>query len=151
VFYIVLNEQNKTIALVAFGCFLAEAIMLSVSKLGTFALLPISQDFAQAGAPEPSYLRTMGEFLYKGVDRRGYDIHMLFFCLGGILWYSLLHSSGIVPPALSLWGLVAVCLLAVPILLALFDREYLPAMVLGLPYAPYELVLGIWLIIKGFN
>ena len=35
--------------------------------------------------------------------------------------------------------------------LALFDREYLPVMILGLPYAPYELVLGLWLVVKGFG
>jgi hypothetical protein len=35
--------------------------------------------------------------------------------------------------------------------LTLLQIDFLPAMVLGLPYAPFELVLGIWLIVKGFN
>jgi len=53
---------------------------------------------------------------------------------------------------LSLWGLVAVCLLTIPILLELFERDLFPAAgILALPYLPFELVLGIWLIIKGFN
>jgi len=150
-FYITLNGQNKTLALVALGFFLAEAITLAVSKIGTYALIPVSQEFAAAGAPEPSYLQTLGDFLYNGVDRKGYDIHMLFFCLGGILWYYLLHSSGYIPALLSIWGLAAVSLLTIPVVLALLDLEYLPAMILGLPYAPYELVLGLWLVIKGFN
>jgi hypothetical protein len=76
---------------------------------------------------------------------------MLFFCLGGILWYYLFYASGYLPRALSLWGLVAVSLLTIPILLALYDRELTFALILGLPYAPYELVLGLWLIVKGFN
>jgi len=150
-FYIVLSEQNKTLALVALGCFTAEGITLSVSKIGAYALIPLSRNFVAAGSPESSYFQTLGDFLYNGLDRRGYDIHMLFFCVGGILWYSLLHISGIVPPALSLWGLVAICLLTIPTLLTLFDLDFLPAMILGLPYAPFELVLGIWLIVKGFN
>ena len=150
-FYIVLNEQNKTLALVALGCFLAEGITLAVSKIGAYGLIPLSQEFVTAGAPESSYYQTLGDFLYNGVDRKGYDIHMLFFCIGGILWYYLLYLSGYVPPVLSLWGLAAVCLLSIPVLLALLDLEFLPATLLALPYAPFELVLGIWLIVKGIN
>jgi hypothetical protein len=132
-FYIVLNEENKTLALVALGCFLAEAITLAVSKLGAYALVPLSQEFVAVGSPESSYFQTLGDFLYNGLDRRGYDIHMLFFCLGGIFWYYLLYISGNIPQILSIWGLVAVSLLTIPVLLALLDREYLPAMILGLP------------------
>jgi len=150
-FYIVLNEENKLLALVALGCFLAEGITLAVSKIGAYGLIPLSQSFVAAGSPETSYFQTLGEFLYNGIDRKGYDIHMLFFCVGGILWYYLLYSSRQIPLVLSVWGLVAVCLLTIPVLLALLDREYLPAMILGLPYAPFELILGIWLIVKGFN
>ena len=32
----------------------AEAITLAVSKIGAYALIPLSQAFVEAGAPEPS-------------------------------------------------------------------------------------------------
>jgi hypothetical protein len=150
-FYVVLNQQNQTLALIALGCFLAEAITLATSKIGAYALIPLSRDFVAAGASESTHFQTLGDFLYHGVDRRGYDIHMLFFCLGAILWYFLLYRSGFVPTALALWGLVAICLLSVPVLFTLLERESLPVMILGLPYAPFELVLGIWLILIGFH
>lgn len=71
--------------------------------------------------------------------------------LGGILWYYLLHISRNIPVAISIWRLAAIYLLTIPTLLALLDLEFLPAMILSLPYAPFELVLGIWLMVKGFN
>ena len=150
-FYTVFNKQYPIIALVALGSFLAEAITLAVSKLGAYALIPLSQKFVEAGAPEPSYFQTLGDFLYHGVDRQGYDIHMLFFCLGGILWYYLFYVSRCIPRALSVWGLAGICLLTIPVLCVLYDRDFTLAMVMGLPYAPYELFLGAWLVIKGFN
>ena len=150
-FYIVFNEQYPIIALVALGCFLAEAITLALSKIGAYALIPLSQEFVEAGAPEASTYQTLGRFLYNGVDRQGYDIHMLFFSLGGILWYYLLYVSGYVPPALSLWGLVAVCLVTISSLLVLYNRDFKPVMIMALPYFPFEVVLGVWLIVKGFN
>lgn len=150
-FYIVLNNQNKIIALVALGCFLAEAITLAVSKIGALALIPLSQEFVRAGAPKASYFQTLGDFFYDGIDRQGYEIHMLFFCLGAMLWYYLLYDSRYIPRALSVWGIAAVCLLTIAVLMVLYDRDLAGAMVLAIPYAPYELVLGLWLIVKGFN
>jgi hypothetical protein len=146
-----LKDQNQIIALAALGFFLAEAITLAVSKIGALALIPLSREFVAAGAPEASPFQTLADFLFHGVDRRGYDIHMLFFCLGGILWYYLLVSSRAIPLALSVWGLAAVGLLTIPVLLVLYDRDLTSLMALGIFYAPYELVLGIWLMVKGFN
>ena len=151
-FYVVFNRQYEIIALVALGFFLAEAITLAVSKLGAFALIPLSQELIEAGAPEPSYFQALGDFLYRGVDRQGYHIHNLFFCLGGILWYYLFLKSGYIPQALSLWGLVAVSLLLIPVLLQIYYRDFThPVMVVGLPYLPFELFLGVWLIATGFK
>ncbi len=151
-FYIVFNRQYEIMALVALGFFLAEAITLAISKVGGFALIPLSQEFVEAGAPESSYFQTLGDFLYYGVDRQGYHIHNLFFCLGGILWYSLFLKSGYIPQALSLWGLVAVSLLLIPVLMQLYARNSThPVMAVGILYLPFELVLGLWLIVKGFN
>ncbi len=151
-FYIVFNKEYKIIALVALGFFLAEGITLAVSKIGAYALIPLSQEFVEAGAPEASTYQTLGRFLYNGVDRQGYDIHMLFFGLGGILWYYLLYVSKSIPNVLSVWGLVAICLFTIYVLLTLYDRYFLPAAgILALPYVPYELFLGVWLIFKGFN
>jgi hypothetical protein len=151
-FYTVFNKEYKIIALVALGLFLAEAITLAVSKIGAYSLMSLSQEFVEAGAPEPSYFKTLGDFLYYGVDRLGYDIHLLFFALGGILWYYLFYVSNYIPRALSIWGLVAVCLFTIYILLTLYDRDFPPAVgILALPYLPFELFLGLWLIFKGFN
>jgi len=151
-FYTVFNEEHKVISLVALGCFLAEAITKAVSKIGDYALIPLSQEFVKAGAPESSYFQTLGNFLYYGVYQQGYDIHMLFFVLGGILWYYMFYMSGYLPRWLSGWGLVSICLVSIPVLLGLYDRDFLPAaQILALTYLPYELVLGVWLIVKGFN
>ena len=150
-FYVAFHQQYKIIALMALVCFVAEGITLAVGKMGAYALVPLSQEFVEAGAPEASHFQTLGSFLYRGLDRTGYDVHMLFFCLGGILWYSLLVASSCIPRALSIWGLVAICLLTIPVLVGLYNRNLTSVMILGLPYAPFELVLGLWLLVKGFS
>ena len=80
--YIDLHKQNKIIALIALGLWLAEAILLAISQLGILALLPVSLDFVQAGALQHSSYLPLGTFLYNGVYSYGITIHMWFYCLG---------------------------------------------------------------------
>jgi len=137
-YYVVFYKEYKTIALVALGCFLVAAIISTVGKIGANALIPVSQKFVEAGAPESSYFQTLGDFFYYGVDRRGYEIQMLFTGLGFLLANYLFYISGYIPRAISIWGLVAICLLLIPTVLALYDREFLPgAVILAIPYAPF--------------
>jgi len=149
--YVVLHQQNKIIALVALGWWLAEAITLAVSKIGAFALIPLSLEYVKAGAPDSSYFQTLGDFFYYGVDRQGWAIHMLFFCLGGILWYYLFYRSRYIPRVLSVWGLAAVSLVSINVMLVLFDRSIELQMMLLAPYLVFEALIGPWLMVKGIR
>ncbi|MBT3242664.1 MAG: DUF4386 domain-containing protein [Bacteroidetes bacterium] len=150
-FYIVFYKKYKIISLIALGCFFTEAIILAISKIGAFALIPLSIKFAEAGFPESSYFQTLGDLLYYGIDRQLYHIHMLFFILGGILWYYLFYKTRYIPRIISVWGLLAVGLISINVLLVLYNRDFGSIIILFLPYMPFELFLGVWLIVKGFN
>jgi len=147
--YSVLHSQQKLIALVALGCWLAEAISLAFSQIGTLALLPVSLDFVQAGAPVHSYYQTLGAFLYSGVNGLGMTFHMWFYCLGGMLWYALFYTSKYIPRVISLWGLLAVTVALVGIVLQLMGYEV--SILVFLPILPFEVTIGGWLLLSGIK
>jgi hypothetical protein len=137
-YYVVFYKEYKIIALLALVCFMVAAITFAIGKIGTNALIPLSQEFVEAGAPEASYFQTLGDFLYNGVDKRGFEIYVLFNNLGFLLTSYLLYISRSIPRAISVWGIAAVLLALIPGVLTLYDREFLPGlMILALPYAPY--------------
>jgi hypothetical protein len=137
-YFVVFYEEYKIIALVALGCFLLAAISLVVGKIGANALIPLSRDFAEAGAPDPSYFQTLGDFLYNGVDKRGSELYALFIALGFLLTTYLLYISRSIPRAISIFGLVALCLFLIYQVLQLYERDLFPtAQYLALPYVPY--------------
>ena len=146
--YVILHKQNRIIALVALGWWLAEAITLAVSRMPVFSLLNVSQEFVKAGAPDSSHFQTLGNLYFEAADF-GYDIHMLFFCLGGILWYYLLYKSRVIPRVLSLWGLVTVSIALIATLFAI--SGYKVPIFVYLLYGPFEPVVGVWLLIKGIR
>ena len=149
--YIVFVRQYRIIASVALGWWWAEATILAVSKIGAFALIPLSQEYVNAGAPASPYFQTLGDFFYYGFDRQGWTLHMLFFCLGGILWYYLFYKSRYIPRVLSVWGVVAVSLVSINVLLVLYDRDIDLVMIMLAPYLVFEALIGPWLMIKGIR
>jgi len=137
-YYVVFYKEYQIIALVALVCILIAAISTVISKMGANALIPLSQEFVEAGAPEPSYFQTLGDFLYYSVDRRGIELYGVFISLGFLLANYLLFVSRSIPRAISIFGLVAICLLLIYQLLQLYDREFMPgAIILAIPYVPY--------------
>jgi hypothetical protein len=137
-YYVVFYKEYQIIALVALGCFLIAAIFTVVGKIGANALIPLSQEFVEAGTPEPSYFQTLGDFLYYGVDRRGLELYAMFIYMGFLLANYLLVISRSIPLAISIFGLVAICLILIYQVLQLYDREFMPgAIILAIPYVPY--------------
>jgi Domain of unknown function (DUF4386) len=148
--YCVLSATNRIIALVGLGAWLAEAVALAVSKLGSSALIPLSQQFVEAGMPEHSFYQTLGEFLYYGVAQLlGSTTHMFFYCVGGILWYFLFYQSNFIPRIISLFGLAAVCVGLAGIVAEFLG--YTVSIFVLLPILPFELTIGAWLVIRGIR
>jgi Domain of unknown function (DUF4386) len=143
--YVTLKKQNEKIALVGLGFYILEASLLAASRAQAFSLMSISQEYATAG--HPAYLETMGNLALESMDFVGFTLHVLVFSVGAILFYYLLYKSGVVPRALSLWGLVTIVPVLIATLLAIFDYQ-VPEFVV-LPYFPFEFVIGVWIVIKG--
>ena len=144
--YIVLHKQNKIIALVALVLYLIEAAILAASRIAAFALLRTSQESVIAGHPD--YLQTLGNLFYESAEF-GDWLHMLPFALGATLFYYLFFKSGYIPRVLSLWGLIAAPLALVGELFVLFGYDV--PLVVFLPNLPFELTIGVWLMVKGIR
>jgi hypothetical protein len=153
--YIVLEKYNKSFALVALSFWLTEAIFLAISSIAAYSLLPLSHEYVLAGSPDPSLMITLGTLLME-MKEFCYAIHMLFFGLGGILWYYMFYKSQYIPKALALWALVLMPLMPIDVLLFLLGigLESMVRMVILFPlivYLPYEGVMGLWFIVKGID
>ena len=145
--FITLRRQNEKMALTALGFYILEAALLATSRLATFALLRFSQEFVALG--QPAFLPLLGQVAFDAMDFVGSSLHILAFCLGAVLFYYLLDKARIVPRVLSLWGLITVLPFLIGAPLAVMGYEV--PMAFYLPYVPFELVIGIWILVKGIR
>jgi hypothetical protein len=72
---------------------------------------------------------------------------MLFYCLGGVLWFYLFYRSRCVPRVLSALGLAIESLGLVGMVLLLSAVPV--SMLVFYPIAALELAVGLWLLVRG--
>ena len=153
--YPVLKKFNQSLAIGAVSFRLMEAVLYIVGVVTMIFLLALGQEFVQAGAPSSSYFQTLGAVFLSGHDWVGFGAGPIAFSLGALMYYIIFYQTKLVPRWLSIWGLVGVTLCATSAMLVMFNiigTFSTVQIVLNFPFIfAQELVLAVWLIVKGFN
>jgi hypothetical protein len=153
VLYPVVRRVNEILALGFVAARVVESAFIAVGIISVLSLVTLRQE-AAAGADAGSLLAVGGSLV---------ALHHWTFLLGpgfvvgvgnGLILGYLMYRSGLVPRGMAILGLIAG-----PVLLARFVGilfgVFEPMSVLGglmvVPEFIWELSLGIWLIVKGFD
>jgi hypothetical protein len=152
--YPVLRKYNEGLALGAVGFRAVEGVLDFVAVIFLLLLITLSQQFVNAGAPVSSYFQTLGELVRSGFHWVANVGKLLAFSIGCLLYSIIFYRTKLIPRWLSGWGVVAGIMTMLSALLAMYGliAPFSTAqIVLNLPILPQELVLAVWLIVKGFN
>ncbi|MBI9063737.1 MAG: DUF4386 domain-containing protein [Marinilabiliaceae bacterium] len=154
VLYQVLRNYNKSLSL----GFVGFRIMAGVFQLIGMILLPIfiliSQKYLTQTASNIVLYETIGEVLKLFRDLANHLGVILATGLGNLILYYVFYKGKHIPVWLSLWGIVGNSLIMIASFLLLFQlievisTEY---GIMTMPLVLQEIVLAIWLLVKGLN
>jgi len=149
--YPVLKRWTGSLALGAVTFRAIEAVMYTVGAVSMLSLLKVAQQFSSAAAPDRAGFQAIGDSLL-GARQEAILAGVFAFAVGALMYYYVFYRTRIVPRWLSGWGIVAVLLMLVACLSALFSRNPVTSYtILILPIAVQEMVLAVWLIARGFR
>jgi hypothetical protein len=152
--YPVLKKYNHSLAMgyVVFRGAL-ETVTYLVLAISWLAVVNISQAYVRDGATAAARFQESSSLLLA-VGATSFTLTEIIFPLGALMFYIVLYQSKLIPRWISGWGLVAV----VPYLAAGFshvfgltDSTSTISTVMFVPMLLQEMVLAVWLIVKGFN
>jgi len=143
------RDEDPDLAMIALCCRVSEGVTGAVSAVQTLELLSIATAAASAAGPDAAAASEVGGVLLK-YGQVGGVIPASCFAVGGTLFAWLFLRARSIPVPLAWLGVVGSALLLVA----------LPAQILGfierpvtdlvwIPVAIFEVVLALWLIIKG--
>jgi len=153
--YPISKRHNETLAL---GYVVFRGGLETVTYFGWaiswLLLVPLSQAYVRAGASDDSHFQMLGALFLKAGEISG-TLTAIVFPLGALMFYYLLYQSKLIPRWISVWGVIGVSLHLVGTgLLGMFGLTNLPMilqLVVVLPILVQEMVMAVWLIVKGFN
>ena len=145
----ILKRQNEALAV---GYVIFRGALETFTYMGVamcWLLLPVvARLSADSGAAVASQFSSPGNLL---VEAR-YPITWvqdIVFGLGALMFYYLLYQARLIPRWLSGWGFVGAISYLATGLIAVFTGTHLVPLLL--PLGLQEMVMAIWLIVKGFN
>jgi hypothetical protein len=149
-----LKRQHESFALGYVAARIFESTMIVVGIIGLLSVVTLRQEFAGVAGAEAASLVEVGRSLVA--------IHDWTFLLGpglmpglnDIMLGYLLYASRLVPRALALLGIVAGPVhfaSFVAVLLGVIEAASVGQVIASIPVAAFEVILGIWLIVRGFN
>ena len=154
VLYPLLKEYSKSLSI----GFVGFRIIAGVFQLAGMILLPIfillSRKYLSQTNPDLLFFETMGEVLKSFRDLTNHLGVMLATGLGNLLLYYIFYKGKYIPAWLSLWGIFGNTLLMLGSFLLLFQLINVISIEYGLltiPLVLQEVILAIWLIVKGLN
>jgi hypothetical protein len=151
--YPVLKKHHEALALGSVGLRIMEGMLIIVGVVGLLSLLTLSQEYVTAGASNASLFQASGTSLLAVRDWAG-KLSIIAFTLGALMYYYVFYQSKLVPRWLSGWGFLGAALSLAAALLAISGQIIYfstPFILLQVPIGVQEMVLAVWLIVKGFN
>lgn len=149
--YPVTKERNAGLALGSVVFRALEAVFYLVGVMCLLSLRTLGQQLTTAGAPDRASLQAIGNSLVSVHDQAAL-VAVFAFCVGAFMYYTLFFQSRLIPRWLSGFGIVAIILMMAACVLSLLSgnriTSYIP---LAFPIFLQEMVLAVWLIVRGFN
>ncbi|MCP4418072.1 MAG: DUF4386 domain-containing protein [Chloroflexi bacterium] len=146
----ILEPHNKRLAYGYLSAAIAATTVLAVGTLFLLLLIPLSDEYVNAGSAAAPYFETMG-ILFKKGSFYAYHMGMALWAIGGLLLVSVLYKSKLIPQPLSLLGIVGYIVLVAGSILEIVGHNDIVEIISVAPGGLFEITLSIWLIVKGFN
>jgi len=146
--YPVLRRHAAGMALGAVAFRLIEGVFYALSAVGTLIMVSLSVQVT-AGA----FARALTDLVGDLRDSAG-CVGVIAFYTGATLYYLVFYRSQLIPRWLSVWGIAGTVLGLAAALLVLFQSIAVLSstqVMLNLPIGVQEMVLAVWLIVKGFS
>jgi len=148
--YPIIRKDSKELAMgmVLFRGAL-EGTWYFISTLGILTLVALGNEYIATGANSAA-LQSMGNVLYQFQDRLA-AVGTILFLIGATCLYFSFYRTRLIPRWLTVWGLIGVVSSMASVLLHLFHIDTGYEFYMEMVLAPQEMVMAVWLIVKGFN
>jgi hypothetical protein len=145
----VLKQHNsERIAVGYLGFRIMDGLIIAIMVLFILIQIPIGSEYLNAAGSDASYLQALSTvFMQAQLD--AYNIAMTTLGISGLILCYSFYKSKLVPRLLAVWGLVGYAVILCGSVLEVLGFNLLT--IHAIPGGLWEVFIGVWLIVKGFD
>ena len=144
----ILKQTNERVALGYLSARLVEAAVIAVSALFILLQIPLGSEFLKASASDASYLQSLSALFIQS-QAYTYQIGMVALGMAGLTLCYGFYRAKLVPQFFVIWGFIGYVSFLLGSMLEVMGLNL--QLLHTLPGGLWEMSIGVWLIVKGFN
>ena len=144
----VLKPHGERLAIGYLAARILDAAFIAIMVLLLLVQIPLGSEFLKAAGTNASYLQALSTVSVQA-SQYAYAIGMTTLGVSGLILCYVLYKAKLVPRFLAIWGLVGYAVIFVGMLSQILGSGL--GLMSSLPGGLWEVFMGGWLIVKGFN
>jgi hypothetical protein len=147
-FPILKQHNSERMAVGYLGFRIMDGLIIAIMVLFVLIQIPIGSEYLNAGASDASFLQALST-VFEQAQLDAYNIAMITLGISGLILCYSFYKSKLVPRLLAVWGLAGYAVILGGSVLEVLGFNLLS--IHAIPGGLWEVFIGVWLIVKGFN
>jgi hypothetical protein len=144
----ILKLHNEHIAFGYLAARIVDSIFIAVMVLFILLQIPLGSEYLKAAAAEAHHLQALSTVSVQA-SQYAYDIAMSTLGIAGLMLCYAFYRTKLIPRWIAVWGLVGYAIIFCGMVSEIMGSGL--GLVSSIPGGLWEVFVGVWLIVKGFN
>jgi hypothetical protein len=143
-----LKQHSERLAIGYLAARIIDAVFIAVMVLLLLLQIPLGSEYLKAAAPSATYLQALSAVSVQA-SQYAYQIGMCTLGVSGLMLCYTLYKAKLAPRWLAVWGFVGYAIILCGMVSAIMGSGL--GDLSSLPGGLWEVFIGVWLIVRGFN
>ena len=144
----ILKQHSERMAIGYLAARIVDATFIAIMVLFILIQVPLGREYLNTSVSNASYLQSLST-LFAQAQLLTYEIGMSAVGVAGLMLCYTLYRANLVPGWLAIWGLAGYTVILCGMLSAVMGSGL--GDISSIPGGLWEMFIGVWLIVKGFN
>jgi hypothetical protein len=147
-FPVLKQQSSERIAVGYLGFRIMDGLIIAIMVLFVLVQIPIGSAYLNAAGSDASSLQALST-VFQQAQLDAYNIAMTTLGISGLILCYSFYKSKLIPRFLAVWGLVGYAVILGGSVVEVLGFNLLT--IHAIPGGLWEVFIGVWLIVKGFN
>jgi hypothetical protein len=144
----ILKPHGERLAIGYLAARILDAAFIAIMVLFLLVQIPLGSEFLKTAGASASYLQALSTITVQA-SQYAYAMGMSTLGVSGLILCYVLYKTKLVPRILAVWGLIGYAVIFVGMISQILGSGL--GLMSSLPGGLWEMFVGGWLIVKGFN